>query len=173
MKVLHLLVFAAGLLAIGCNRAPDNSGGGGAEIDSSAEPQFDNKQNPSAATSKQGSAIGRSERRAYDSAFHSSDKATTPTDDYLVRNIRRTMAASDHFGRLGDYIGIEANNGRVKLTGRVTSENEKKAFGSWVERITGVTSLDNQLTVGGRAGLAEAADHREKLNRRRPERTEV
>lgn len=149
------VVCAAALVA--CDRAPANSGAGGAEPETTTgvnEPQNENSPTPAAhspagggvkAETEQGSTVGRADRKQYDQGLAAGDRGTTAEDVALVQNIRRMLYTSDQFTRSGDKISIIARNGNVTLQGTVNSDEEARAFESTVRRTTGVTSVDNQL----------------------------
>ncbi len=71
-----------------------------------------------------------------------------PTADLnLQKSIQMSLGNSNRFSNSLNGVKITANSGRVLLKGWVGSEEEKNAYTQQVERVMGVTSVDNQLQV--------------------------
>ena len=58
-----------------------------------------------------------------------------------------------HAGGMSN-LKIEVNDGKATLKGNVNSEDEKSKIEAAIQKVNGVTSVDNQLQVGA-AGQGE------------------
>lgn len=74
------------------------------------------------------------------------EKDKTPiTDDVIVDQVRVRIADDSEIG--GQPIDVDAHNGVVVLTGKVTSEKFKVKAEKVAKKVKGVTGVDNKLTV--------------------------
>jgi osmotically-inducible protein OsmY len=74
------------------------------------------------------------------------EKDKTPiTDDVIVDQVRVRIADDSEIG--GQPIDVDAHNGLVVLTGKVTSEKLRVKAEKVTKKVKGVTGVDNKLTV--------------------------
>ncbi len=74
-------------------------------------------------------------------------KEKTPiTDDVIVDQVRVKIADDSEIG--GQPIQVDAHNGVVVLTGKVSSEKFRAKAEKIAKKVKGVASVDNKLTVG-------------------------
>ena len=69
----------------------------------------------------------------------------------MAQQIGRELKADTTAASLMSNIKIEVSDGKVMLWGKVNSEDEKKSIESTLQKINGVTSVENQLQVGGKS----------------------
>jgi len=77
----------------------------------------------------------------------SSIQAATDTDRTLGQQIMSSLRADTSIANSFSKVKFNVNSGKVTLTGNVKSEDEKKNIESAVQKVTGVSSVDNQLQV--------------------------
>src|SRR5258705_1794022 len=90
-------------------------------------------------------------------ASHSSIQASTDADRTLGRQIVRDKRADAAVAALVPMIKIKVDNGQVTLRGTVKSEQEKQQLETAVQKVAGVTKVDNQLQVGT-TGQSDTSD---------------
>ena len=74
------------------------------------------------------------------------DKDKTPiTDDTIVDNVRVKIADDSEIG--GQPIQVDAHNGVVVLTGKVSSEKFKSKAEKVAKKVKGVSGVDNKLVI--------------------------
>jgi osmotically-inducible protein OsmY len=74
------------------------------------------------------------------------DKDKTPvTDDTIVDQVRVRIADDSEVG--GQPIQVDAHNGVVVLTGKVTNDKLKSKVEKLAKKVKGVTGVDNKLVV--------------------------
>lgn len=74
------------------------------------------------------------------------DKDQTPvTDDTIVDQVRVRIAADSEVG--GQPIQVDAHNGVVVLTGKVSSDKLKTKVEKIAKKVKGVTGVDNKLVI--------------------------
>jgi len=88
------------------------------------------------------------ESRAYPSSQFSNIQATSDTDRSLGRQIIRELRTDTTMTSILPNIRLNIDSGKVTLTGTVSSEEQKRTIETSVQKVPGVTSVDNQLTVG-------------------------
>jgi hyperosmotically inducible periplasmic protein len=77
--------------------------------------------------------------------FAQKDKAPV-TDDVIVDQVRVKLADDSEIG--GQPIQVDAHNGVVVLTGKVSNEKFRAKAEKIAKKVKGVASVDNKLTVG-------------------------
>lgn len=74
------------------------------------------------------------------------EKDKTPvTDDVIVDNVRVKIADDTEIG--GQPIQVDAHNGVVVLTGKVSSEKFKAKAEKVAKKVKGVSGVDNKLVI--------------------------
>lgn len=74
------------------------------------------------------------------------EKDKTPvTDDVIVDQVRVRIADDSEIG--GQPIQVDAHNGVVVLTGKVTSDKFKSKAEKLAKKVKGVTGVEDKLTV--------------------------
>ena len=74
------------------------------------------------------------------------DKDKTPvTDDIIVDQVRVKLADDSEVG--GQPIQVDAHNGVVVLTGKVTNDKLKTKVEKIAKKVKGVTGVDNKLAI--------------------------
>lgn len=75
------------------------------------------------------------------------EKDKTPiTDDVIVDQVRVKIADDSEIG--GQPIQVDAHNGVVVLTGKVSSEKFKAKAEKVAKKVKGVTGVENKLVIG-------------------------
>jgi osmotically-inducible protein OsmY len=78
--------------------------------------------------------------------FADKDKDKTPiTDDTIVDQVRVKIADDSEVG--GQPIQVDAHNGVVVLTGKVTNDKLKIKVEKLAKKVKGVTGVDDKLVV--------------------------
>jgi osmotically-inducible protein OsmY len=78
--------------------------------------------------------------------FAQKDKDKTPvTDDVIVDQVRVKIADDSEVG--GQPIQVDAHNGVVVLTGKITNDKLKSRVEKLVKKVKGVTGVDDKLVV--------------------------
>ena len=74
------------------------------------------------------------------------DKEKTPiTDDTIVDQVRVKIADDSEVG--GQPIQVDAHNGVVVLTGKITNDKLKSKVEKIAKKVKGVTGVDDRLVV--------------------------
>ena len=74
------------------------------------------------------------------------DKDKAPvTDDVIVDQVRVKIADDSEVG--GQPIQVDAHNGVVVLTGKVTNDKLKSKVEKIAKKVKGVTGVDNKLVI--------------------------
>jgi osmotically-inducible protein OsmY len=74
------------------------------------------------------------------------DKDKTPvSDDIIVDQVRVKIADDSEVG--GQAIQVDAHNGVVVLTGKVTNDKLKSKVEKLVKKVKGVTAVDDKLVI--------------------------
>jgi osmotically-inducible protein OsmY len=84
--------------------------------------------------------------------------ATTEADRSLGQQIAQELKTDTTMAGVIPTLKITVENSKITLRGTVKSEDEKKKVESAVQRVTGVSSVDDQLVVG--TGSAEQGINR-------------
>ena len=78
--------------------------------------------------------------------FADKDKDKTPvTDDVIVDQVRVRIADDSEVG--GQPIQVDAHNGVVVLTGKITNDKLKSRVEKLAKKVKGVTGVDDKLVV--------------------------
>jgi len=78
--------------------------------------------------------------------FADKDKDKTPiSDDMIVDQVRVRIADDAEVG--GQPIQVDAHNGVVVLTGKVSSDKLKSKVEKITKKVKGVTGVDNRLAI--------------------------
>ena len=78
-------------------------------------------------------------------------QGSTEADRSLGQKIQQEVRADTNLAGQLSAIKMNVDNGKITLTGTVRSEDQKQAIEKAAQRVTGVTSIDNQLQVSGSA----------------------
>jgi len=73
--------------------------------------------------------------------------AMTDTDQVLARKVQDTLRQDAAVASAAQHVQVHAKNGEITLRGSVSSQEEKAALENKAEQISGVSSVNNQLTV--------------------------
>jgi osmotically-inducible protein OsmY len=74
------------------------------------------------------------------------EKDKTPiTDDVIVDQVRVKIADDSEIG--GQPINVDAHNGVVVLTGKVSNDKLKTKAEKVAKKVKGVSGVDNKLTI--------------------------
>jgi osmotically-inducible protein OsmY len=74
------------------------------------------------------------------------DKDKTPvSDDTIVDQVRVRIADDSEVG--GQPIQVDAHNGMVVLTGKVSNDKPKAKVEKIAKKVKGVTGVDNKLAI--------------------------
>lgn len=84
------------------------------------------------------------------------DAGVTKTDEQVIARVRGELSKHNDVSGEAKYIAIKAENGKVKLTGTVTSKEISKEIARIAGKETGVKSVDNELKVAERVGAGTA-----------------
>jgi hypothetical protein len=126
MKTPFILASLALVAAVGCNRS-----------DRTATTPNRTTTPPPAASS------GTTDNRTATSGLPTMNEA----DRTLAQRVEQTLREDTATASAAQNIQVHANNGQVTLAGSVSSQEEKAALESKAQKVTGVTKVDNQLTV--------------------------
>jgi hypothetical protein len=85
-------------------------------------------------------------------------QASSDSDRSLGRQILREVRADTSVSSAMTAVKFAIDSGKVTLTGNVRSEEQKKNIEASVKKVTGVTSVDNQLQVSATGAAAQASD---------------
>jgi osmotically-inducible protein OsmY len=78
--------------------------------------------------------------------FAQKDKDKTPvSDDAIVDQVKVKIADDSEIG--GQPIQVDAHNGVVVLTGKVTNDKFKSKAEKIAKKVKGVTAVDNKLVI--------------------------
>jgi hyperosmotically inducible protein len=73
--------------------------------------------------------------------------STQPSDWEITTSVKKNLMADSTLSASARMISVTTNNGVVTLTGTVASKEESRKVVRIVMNVTGVSSVDNQLTV--------------------------
>jgi osmotically-inducible protein OsmY len=133
MKILTLAVASLALASVvGCNsndRSPTTNPSG----TTTTPPATSSKATDSSTTTTTTTTSGSS--------------TVSEADRALAQRVEQTLQQDAKTASAAQRVQVHANNGQVTLTGSVNSQEEKTEVGNKVQQITGVSHVDNQLTV--------------------------
>jgi osmotically-inducible protein OsmY len=98
-------------------------------------------------TTQQGQTSTEQGTTGVQGKFDLNVQATTEADRTLGQKIMQELRSNTSLAASIPMLRISLNNGKVVLKGNVKSETEKQQIESAVQRVTGVTTVDNQLQV--------------------------
>ncbi len=70
-----------------------------------------------------------------------------PADWEITANVKKTLLMDSSLSAHARLISVTTNDGVVVLTGTVSSKDERRKVVKMVKSVTGVKSVDNQLTI--------------------------
>jgi len=76
-------------------------------------------------------------------------KGMTEADKTLAQRIGQHLKADTSMASAMSKVKIEVNDGKATLKGNVSAEDQKQKIEEAIEKVPGVTSVDNQLQVSG------------------------
>jgi osmotically-inducible protein OsmY len=83
-------------------------------------------------------------------------QGTTDADKSIGRQVMQELRSDATLGAMFSQIKINVDSGKVTLKGNVKSEEQKKNAESIAQKVTGVSTIDNQITVGADATGTES-----------------
>ncbi len=83
-------------------------------------------------------------------------QGTTEADKSVGRQVMQELRSDATFGAMLSQIKINVDSGKVTLKGTVKSEDQKKNAESIAQKVTGVSTIDNQLKVNAEASGTES-----------------
>jgi hypothetical protein len=85
-------------------------------------------------------------------------QASSDSDRTLGRQILREVRTDSSLSGMMSGVKFAIDNGKVTLTGSVRSEEQKKNIETSVKKVTGVSSVENQLQVSATGAAATSAE---------------
>jgi hyperosmotically inducible protein len=85
-------------------------------------------------------------------------QASSDTDRTLGRQILREVRTDTSLSSAMTGVKFAIDNGKVTLKGNVRSEEQKKNIEASVKKVTGVSSVDNQLEVSATGAASVSAE---------------
>jgi len=82
-----------------------------------------------------------------DNGAYASTASGSQSDNTIVAQVREDLRRDPEIALIVQNIQISANNGAIILSGSVQSEEQKRQILSRVQKVTGVATVNNQLTV--------------------------
>lgn len=73
--------------------------------------------------------------------------AMTEADRVLAQKVQDTLRQDATMASIAQNVQVHAKNGEITLHGSVSSQQEKVALESKTQQVTGVSRVNNQLTV--------------------------
>ena len=70
-----------------------------------------------------------------------------PSDWDITANVKKNLMSDSSLSSSARMISVTTNNGVVTLTGTVANKEESRKVVRIAKNVSGVTSVDNQLTV--------------------------
>lgn len=89
----------------------------------------------------------RNERDRSGTTLTPIDQSNSSQDVDTVAAVRRSIMELENLSILGKNVKVIANSGGVTLRGPVENETEKARIAEAARKVTGVTTVDNQLEV--------------------------
>ena len=164
MKKLSSLSVLLGLgLILGCNRATDDTASTSGDTTRTSDTttrSSDTTPSPTsrdtassryadtnAAAAKEADNSGKNVRDRSGDTLTPEDQGGSESDREITRQIRRALTENDQLSTTAKNVKIMTVNGKVTLRGPVTNEQEQQTIAAAVQKVTGVTSVENQLEV--------------------------
>ena len=88
--------------------------------------------------------------------FSQNIKGANESDRSLAKQMRQDLKNDSSISGMMENVKIDISDGKATLTGNVNSEDEKSKLESAVTKVSGVTSVDNQLKVGSSSSSESA-----------------
>ena len=113
------------------------------------------------------SATGNPESRRYGNQTNTSSasaesfevnvRGATQADQAVGQKVISELRADRSIAALLPMVKINIENGKATLQGTVKSQDEKLKIETAVQKVTGITSLDDQLRIGSAPGASNRA----------------
>jgi len=81
-------------------------------------------------------------------SFAANIQGDTETDRALAQQLMQELRTDAEIVPLMSKVKINVSNGKATLTGTVQSEEQKQKLESCLQKVSGITSVDNQLQTG-------------------------
>jgi hypothetical protein len=120
----------------------------------STSPGMTNPTNPSSSSTNQPGSSGTTGTRSTPSGTLSgtNDRAVKETDRSLNSQIREALSRHSTLREASNSVVMNTDNGVVTLTGTVATEKEKMDLENELQRISGVSRVENELQIAPRPG---------------------
>jgi osmotically-inducible protein OsmY len=92
--------------------------------------------------------------------FNLSVRGSTDADQKLADQIKQELGADTSLAGAMSGLRIMIDNGKATLRGSVKTEEEKQKIEKSIQKVTGVTSVENQLRVGADAGQTDSSSNK-------------
>jgi len=103
----------------------------------------------SVASSAQSAASDASQSTASGlDSFSKNIKGRSESDRAVAKQMSQELKADSSTAGMMENVKIEISDGKATLSGNVNSEDEKSKIESAVKKVSGITSVDDQLKVG-------------------------
>jgi osmotically-inducible protein OsmY len=129
MKKILMLASIALVAALGCNQS-----------DRTATNEPTRRTEAPPATPTPGASESKTTTSGHPTTMSDADRA-------LAQRVEQTLREDTELASAAQNVQVHSNNGQVTLMGSVNSQQEKTALGNKAQQVTGVTKVDNQLTV--------------------------
>jgi len=73
--------------------------------------------------------------------------AMTDTDRVLAQKVQDTLRQDSAGASAAQHVQVHAKNGEITLSGSVSTQEEKASLENKAKQVSGVSSVNNQLTV--------------------------
>jgi osmotically-inducible protein OsmY len=85
-----------------------------------------------------------------------SDQAMTEADKNLNNRIRSALSSDSSLRGAGQNFSLHSDNGVVTLNGTVATEKDKSDLENKIQRMTGVSRVDNNLQIAPQTSSSAA-----------------
>jgi hyperosmotically inducible periplasmic protein len=82
-----------------------------------------------------------------DRGVTASDQPENDTDRKIIQQIRQALTSDSSLSMSAQNVTVVSSNGNVTLRGGVKDDSEKQKIATAATRVSGVTNVDNLLTV--------------------------
>lgn len=82
-----------------------------------------------------------------DRGVTASDQPENDTDRTIIQQIRQALTSDSSLSMSAQNVTVVSSNGNVTLRGGVKDESEKQKIAAAATQVSGVTNVDNLLTV--------------------------
>jgi len=97
--------------------------------------------------SRSSAANDRQPASRTDRGVTASDQPENDNDRKIIQEIRQALTSDDALSVGGKNVTVVSSNGNVTLRGSVKDDAEKQKIATAATRVSGVTKVDNLLTV--------------------------